>query len=73
MKKVLALTLAIVMLVLTLAACAPAASEKLVMGTNAAFPPYEFKEGETIVGIDADIAAALAEKLGMELEIKDIC
>lgn len=72
MKKVLALTLAIAMLVLTLAACAPAASEKLVMGTNAAFPPYEFIENETIVGIDAEIAAAIAEKLGMELEIKDM-
>ncbi len=72
MKKILAFTLAIAMLVLTLAACAPAAGEKLVMGTNAAFPPYEFKEGEAIVGIDAEIAAAIAEKLGMELEIKDM-
>jgi len=72
MKKALALVLASVMLVLTLAACGGETAEKLVMGTNAAFPPYEFKEGETIVGIDADIAAALAEKLGVELEIKDM-
>ena len=44
----------------------------LKMGTNAAFPPYEYKDGENIVGIDAEIAAAIAEKLGMELEIVDM-
>lgn len=49
------------------------AKQKLVMGTNAAFPPYEFVDDNgKIVGIDAEIAAALAEKLGMELEIKDM-
>lgn len=45
---------------------------KLTMGTNAAFPPYEFYEGEAIVGIDAEIAGAVAEKLGLELEIIDM-
>lgn len=44
----------------------------LSMGTNAAFPPYEFYEGDTIVGIDADIARLIAEKLGLELEIQDM-
>lgn len=44
----------------------------LTMGTNAAFPPYEFYEGDEIVGIDAEIAAALAEKLGLTLEIVDM-
>ena len=48
------------------------ANGKLVMGTNAAFPPYEYVEGDKIVGIDAEIAAAIAAKLGMELEIKDM-
>lgn len=42
---------------------------ELVMATNAAFPPYEFFEGEKIVGIDADMAAAIADKLGMKLKI----
>lgn len=45
---------------------------KLIMGTNAAFPPYEYYEGEKIVGIDAEVAGLIAEKLGMELEIKDM-
>jgi len=44
----------------------------LTMGTNAAFPPYEFYEGDKIVGIDAEIAEALAEKLGLTLEIVDM-
>ena len=44
----------------------------LKMGTNAYFRPYEFYEGTEIVGIDAEIAAAIAEKLGMELEIVDM-
>ena len=47
--------------------------ETLTMGTNAAFPPYEFfDESNNVVGIDAEIAAAVADKLGMQLEIKDM-
>ena len=53
---------------------ASAETEKpvLKMGTNAYFQPYEFYEGEKIIGIDAEIAAAIAEKLGMELQIVDM-
>ena len=39
-------------------------AEVLTMGTNAAFPPYEFYENETIVGIDAVIAGLIADELG---------
>lgn len=44
----------------------------LTMGTNATFPPYEYKDGDDIVGIDADIAQAMADKLGLKLEIVDM-
>ena len=44
----------------------------LVMATNAAFPPYEYVEGGKFVGIDVEIATAIAEKLGMELQIEDV-
>ncbi|MCC8139907.1 MAG: ABC transporter substrate-binding protein [Lachnospiraceae bacterium] len=44
----------------------------LTMGTNAAFPPYEYYDGDVVVGIDAEIAEALAEKLGLTLEIVDM-
>lgn len=45
---------------------------KLIMGTNAEFPPYEFYDGDKIVGIDAEIAQAIADKLGMEFAIEDM-
>ena len=44
----------------------------LTMATNAAFPPYEYIEGGAIVGIDAEIAGAIAEKLGLEVQIEDM-
>lgn len=85
MKKTIVLLLALIML-FSLVACGakeeetpaettslPTATEGvLTMATNAAFPPYEYVEGGKIVGIDAEIAAAIAEKLGLELQIDDM-
>lgn len=78
MKKLVSLLLMATMVV-SLAACGAkeetageVAKEKLIMATNAEFPPYEYREGDQIVGIDADIAAAIAEELGMELVIEDM-
>ena len=48
------------------------APKKLTMATNAYFKPYEYYEGEKIVGIDAEIAAAIANYLGYELVIEDM-
>lgn len=45
--------------------------EKIIMVTEAGFAPYEFYEGEEIVGVDVEIAKKIAEKTGKELEIKD--
>ena len=56
----------------TEAALPTAVEGVLTMATNAAFPPYEYIEGGAIVGIDADIAAAIAEKLGLEIQIEDM-
>lgn len=79
MKKIFSIILVIAMV---FALCAAAYAElktcqdgKLIMATNAAFPPYEYisdEDGETIVGVDAEIAALIAEKLGLELQIEDI-
>ena len=73
MKKIIALLLAVAMLG-CFAGCGAKNTDdnKLVMATNAEFPPYEYHEGDKIVGIDAEIAAAIAEKIGMELEIADV-
>ena len=85
-KKLLALLLA-VLFVFALAACGestvvedePATEAaltiedgKLIMATNASFPPYEYYDGDKIVGIDAEIAELIAKKLGLELEIADV-
>ncbi|QZY54509.1 transporter substrate-binding domain-containing protein [Crassaminicella profunda] len=49
---------------------------KIVLGTSADYPPYEFHKEidgkDTIVGFEIEMAKALAEELGVELEIKDI-
>ncbi len=44
----------------------------LTMATNAEFPPYEYKDGESIIGIDAEVAKLIADKLGLKLEIADV-
>lgn len=44
----------------------------LIMATNAEFPPYEYYDGDEIVGIDAEFAQKIADELGMKLEIEDM-
>lgn len=50
----------------------PDRGEALIMATNAAFEPYEYHEGDQVVGIDVEIAQAIAEKLGLTLEVEDM-
>ena len=74
MKKVLSLILcfAMVFALCALVGCGKKDDNKLTMATNAAFPPYEYKDGNGFAGIDVEIAQLIADKLGMELEIVDI-
>jgi polar amino acid transport system substrate-binding protein len=74
MKKIISLALALVMICGAMVAFASCEKkgDTLVMATNAAFPPYEFKEGDSFAGIDVEIAQAIAEKLGKKLEIADV-
>lgn len=44
----------------------------LTMATNAQFEPYEYYDGDKVVGIDADISKAICDKLGYELKIEDM-
>ena len=72
MKKVLSLVL-VLALAVSLVACGGAKDDNvLTMATNAEFPPYEYMEDGKIVGIDAEIGAAIAEKLGKELVIENV-
>ena len=80
MKKMIAIALAALMVCSLFAGCGAkeeaglktVESGKLIMATNAAFPPYEYIEGNEVVGIDAEIAGAIAEKLGLTLQIDDM-
>ncbi len=74
MKKFLSIALALVTVVMALGVFASCSKDEdtLVMATNAAFPPYEFKEGDKFAGIDVEIAEAIAKKLGKKLEIADV-
>lgn len=70
MKKIMAVVASVVM-VMMLAACGSNKNE-LVMATNAEFPPYEYHEGDAIVGIDVEICKAIAEEMGKTLVIEDM-
>lgn len=71
LSKILCGVLAAVM-TLSMAGCGEEKKTTLVMATNAEFPPYEYREGDQIVGIDVEIAQAIADDLGMELVIEDM-
>ncbi len=73
MKKILCLVLAMLMVVTCLAGCGAKKDDtKLIMATNANFPPYEYMEGDEYKGIDIEMAEKLAEKLGKELVIENV-
>ncbi len=78
MKKVLALILACLMLATMLSACGGKDVQlvekgKLIMSTNAAFPPYEMTTDDGgFAGIDVEIAQAIADKLDLDLVIDDM-
>lgn len=73
MKKLFNL-LVVVAISCCLFGCGPKEEEKevLIMATEATFQPYEYYDGDKIVGIDVEIAEAIAEKLGMTLEVEDV-
>lgn len=71
MKRIFAVLIAAASLA-CLAGCGGSSSNRLVMATNAAFPPYEYVEGKEIIGIDAEIAKLIADDLGKELIIEDM-
>ena len=77
MKKIIALTLAILMMAVCLTACSPTgrtlaevkAAGKLTVATSPDFPPFESLEGGKVVGIEVDIMELICKELGVELEI----
>ena len=81
MKKIIAVALAVLMICAMFAGCSEKASSglktvefgKLIMSTDATFPPYEMTTDEGgFEGIDVEIAGAIAQKLGLELIVDDM-
>lgn len=77
--RVLCLVMAVLLVVPFLAGCSntPTVEQiqkrgKLVMLTNAGFPPFEFTSNGQVVGVDVEIANEIAKELGVELEIQDM-
>lgn len=73
MKKITAIILLLAVCIGCTALLPACGSEdELIMATNAAFPPYEFVDGDSYAGIDVEIAQAIAAKLGKKLKIEDV-
>ncbi len=82
MKKIISVLLLVCMTVCLATGCGSAVdrqnvdaikeSGELVIFTNAAFPPFEYRADGKPAGVDMDIAAAIAEELGVELVIQDV-
>ena len=81
MKKFIAVVLCVLMAAVSLTGCSSANKQsvdaikkegKIIMATNAEFPPYEYRSEGKVLGVDVDIAEAIAKELGVELEIQYI-
>ena len=74
-SKILSAVLSVLMLgtaAVSFTGCVSEDDNTLVMATNAEFPPYEYYDGDEIVGIDVEIAKAIAKDMGYTLVIEDM-
>jgi len=71
-KKLVSIIVVSVMAATLFAGCGSKNEDTLIVGTEAGFAPYEYMEGDKVVGIDMDIAQAIADSMGKELVIKNM-
>jgi len=82
-KKILSAVLAFAMCMVLFAGCSGSAADSqsvdsikkagtITMYTDAAFPPFEYVEGQDVKGVDVEIGEAIAEKLGVELKVENV-
>ncbi len=79
MTKIIAVVMALALLV-SMTACSQKGltvadiqeDGKFIVATNAEFPPFEYKDGDKITGFDMELAAYIAGKMEVTLEISDI-
>lgn len=63
---------AVLAMVFLLCSCGPDRSNKIVMVTEATFPPYEFREGGGSSELMVDLMQAVAQEIGKELVVEDM-
>ncbi len=72
MKKIISIVAIAALSVTMFVGCGKKESDTLIVGTEAGFAPYEYMEGDKVVGVDMDIAQAIADAMGKKLEIKNM-
>ena len=72
MKKILALVLALVMMASMALVFTSCGNDEIIVQTNAFFAPFEYYEGEEIVGVDVEIMNMVGEKLGKKITFKNV-
>ena len=73
MKKIIAITLAVMMFascVFMMASCST--EDEIIVQTNAFFAPFEYYEGNEIVGVDVEIMNMVGEKMGKKVTFKNV-
>lgn len=70
-KKLICMLLITVIITILFAGCAKN-DDALIVGTEAGFAPYEYMVGDKVVGVDMDIAQAIADSMNKKLVIKNM-
>ncbi len=71
-KRLISLVVVTAMITTMFAGCGKKNDDTLIVGTEAAFAPYEYMVGDKVVGVDMDIAQAIADNMGKKLVIKNM-
>ena len=72
MKKILSLVLALAMLASLAVFTVSCNSNEIIVHTNAFFAPFEYYEGEEIVGVDVEIMNMVGEKMGKKVKFTNV-
>ena len=72
MKKILSIVLALAMIAALAVFTVSCDNDEIIVHTNAFFAPFEYYEGENIVGVDVEIMNMVGEKMGKKVTFKNV-
>ena len=70
--SIIAIILSALFIVLSFSGCVEESENKIIVGTSADYPPFEYVEAGKIVGFDIELITSLLENLGYTVEVQDI-